>query len=51
MMMLPSAGARSPLFALSVSAGCVLVFIFGFLAWQSPPRMSFAHGGSPSSEM
>ncbi|KAF2847463.1 hypothetical protein T440DRAFT_403328 [Plenodomus tracheiphilus IPT5] len=44
-MMLPSSiGGRSPLFALSVSAGAVLVFIFAFMAWQSPSRMSFPHG-------
>lgn len=43
-MMLPSVGGRSPLFTLSVSAACVLVFMFAFLAWQSPPRMVF-HGG------
>ncbi|CAI6331774.1 unnamed protein product [Periconia digitata] len=41
-MMLPP--TRSPLFALAVSAGCVLLFTFGFLAWQSPPRMSFQAG-------
>lgn len=29
---------------LSVSAGCVIVFIFAFVAWQSPPRMVFTHG-------
>ena len=40
-MMLPSTGARSPLFALAVTAGFVLIFVFGFLAWQSPPRISF----------
>lgn len=37
--MLPGLGTRSPLFALAVSAGFVLVFIFGFLAWQSPPQI------------
>lgn len=43
-MMMPSTiGGRSPLFALSVSAGFVLVFIFGLMAWQSPSRMSFPH--------
>ncbi|KAF2641125.1 hypothetical protein P280DRAFT_489572 [Massarina eburnea CBS 473.64] len=36
--------SRSPLFALAVSAGFVLVFVFGFLAWQSPPRMPFPDG-------
>ncbi|KAH6865438.1 hypothetical protein J4E91_004929 [Alternaria rosae] len=45
-MMLPSTGGRSPLLALSVSAGCVLVFIFAFMAWQSPPRVTFPHGQS-----
>ena len=46
-MMLPAAGARSPLFALAVTAGFVLIFIFGFLAWQSPPRLpSFPHGST-----
>jgi hypothetical protein len=44
--MLPSIGGRNPLLALSVSAGCVLVFIFAFMAWQSPPRMTFPHGQS-----
>lgn len=44
MMMLSSAGGRSPLFMLAVSAGCVLVFIFGFMAWQSPSRIPFPHG-------
>lgn len=44
-MMLPSSiGGRSPLFALSMSAGAVLIFIFAFMAWQSPSRMSFPHG-------
>lgn len=40
-MMLPPTSTRSPLFALAVSAGFVLIFTFGFLAWQSPPRMTF----------
>jgi hypothetical protein len=44
--MLPSTGGRSPLFALAVSAGAVLVFIFGFMAWQSPSRIPFAHKGT-----
>jgi hypothetical protein len=48
-MMVPAMRARSPLFALGVSAGFVLIFVFGFLAWQSPPRMPNTfpqhHGG------
>jgi hypothetical protein len=44
-MMMPSTiGGRSPLFALSLSAGVVLVFLFGFMAWQTPPKMTFPHG-------
>ncbi|KAF2439390.1 hypothetical protein P171DRAFT_369640 [Karstenula rhodostoma CBS 690.94] len=37
--MLPTTGPRGPLFGLAVSAGLVLLFVFGFLAWQSPPQM------------
>jgi len=48
--MLPSAGGRSPLFTLAVSAGAVLVFLFGFMAWQTPSRIPFSHGGSPRVE-
>jgi hypothetical protein len=46
MMMLPSVGGRSPLLSLAVSAGAVLVFIFGFMAWQSPSRIPFANQGA-----
>jgi hypothetical protein len=47
MMMLPSAGGRSQLFTLAVSAGAVIVFIFGLMAWQSPSRLPqpFSHKG------
>ncbi|KAF2734417.1 hypothetical protein EJ04DRAFT_437140 [Polyplosphaeria fusca] len=41
--MLSSAGARSPLFALAVTAGIVLIFIFGFLTWQTPVKLPFPH--------
>ena len=41
MMLLSSAGGRSPLLALAVSAGAMLVFIFGFMAWQSPSKIPF----------
>lgn len=41
--MIPSIGGRSPLFTLTVSAGAVLVFIFAFVAWQSPTRVTL-HG-------
>ncbi|KAF2269675.1 hypothetical protein CC78DRAFT_539615 [Lojkania enalia] len=44
--MLPSAGARSPLFALAITAGFVLIFIFGFLAWQRPERIPFPHSST-----
>jgi hypothetical protein len=27
-----------------MSAGFVLVFIFGFMAWQTPTKMTFPHG-------
>ena len=27
------------MFGLAVSAGCILIFVLGFLAWQSPPQM------------
>ncbi|KZM27434.1 uncharacterized protein EKO05_0010722 [Ascochyta rabiei] len=51
-MMLPSTGARSPMFALACSAGFVLVFVFGFLAWSSPERIPFPHSsGSTHVEM
>lgn len=43
-MMISAAAGRSPLLALAVSAGAVLVFIFGFTAWQSPSRIPFAGG-------
>ncbi|KAF1995337.1 hypothetical protein P154DRAFT_538830 [Amniculicola lignicola CBS 123094] len=50
--MLPStAGTRSPLFALAATAAFVLVFIFGFLAWQSPAKLSFPTTGSTHVEM
>ena len=48
--MLPLIGGRSPLFTLSVSAGCVLVFVFAFMAWQSPPHYTFSHS-SPNTNM
>lgn len=41
--MIPSIGGRSPLFTLSVSAGAVMLFIFAFMAWQSPTRVTL-HG-------
>jgi hypothetical protein len=41
MMLLSAAGGRNPLFALAVSAGAVIVFIFGIMAWQSPSNMPF----------
>jgi hypothetical protein len=44
--MLPALGARSPLFTIAAAAGFVLIFIFGFLAWQSPARLSF-HSSTP----
>jgi hypothetical protein len=47
MMLLSSAGGRNPLFALAVSAGAVLVFIFGFMAWQSPSKMPFTRPTPP----
>ncbi|KAH8711936.1 hypothetical protein GQ44DRAFT_742765 [Phaeosphaeriaceae sp. PMI808] len=46
MKLASAAGGRSPLFALAVSAGAVLVFIFGFMAWQSPSRIPFSHSAS-----
>jgi len=33
---------------LAVSAACVLVFVFGLLAWHSPPRIQFP---SPKTDM
>ncbi|KAI2477509.1 Galactosyl transferase [Pyrenophora tritici-repentis] len=48
--MLPIVGGRSPLFALSVSAGFVLVFVFAFMTWQSPPRYTFTRG-SPNTNI
>lgn len=51
-MMLPSTGARSPMFALACSAGFVLIFIFGFMAWSNPERIPFPHSsGSTHVEM
>jgi hypothetical protein len=41
MVLLSVAGGRSPLFTLAVSAGAMIVFIFGFMAWQSPSRIPF----------
>jgi len=41
-MMLPSTSARSPLFALALTASAALIFIFGLVAWQRPPPVSFA---------
>ncbi|KAF2472591.1 uncharacterized protein BDR25DRAFT_220233 [Lindgomyces ingoldianus] len=44
--MLSPKGSRSPLLALSVTAGFILIFAFGFLAWQTPPRIPFPHGST-----
>jgi hypothetical protein len=57
MMLLSAAGGRNPLFALAVSAGAVIVFIFGIMAWQSPsmpftsnpPHMSETYVAPPTS--
>ncbi|KAJ4298930.1 hypothetical protein N0V90_004173 [Kalmusia sp. IMI 367209] len=49
--MLPTTGPRGPLFGLAVSAGFVLIFVLGFLAWQSPPRMPSLPKGSTHVEM
>jgi hypothetical protein len=40
-MMLPSTSARSPLFALALTASAALIFIFGIVAWQRPSPVSF----------
>jgi hypothetical protein len=38
-MMLPARlSSRSPLFTLTLTAGFVLMFVFGLLAWHSPPQ-------------
>ena len=51
-MMLPSTGARSPMFMLACTAGFALIFIFGFMAWSAPDRMPFPQrGGSTHVEM
>lgn len=51
-MMLPSTAGRSPMFALACSAGAVLLFIFGFMAWSTPERIPFPHSsGSTHVEM
>jgi hypothetical protein len=47
--MLPSLGARTPIITIAAAAGFVLIFIFGFLAWQSPTRLSF-HSSSPAAD-
>jgi hypothetical protein len=47
MMLLSSTGGRNPLLALAVSAGAVLVFIFGFMAWQTPSKMPFTRPPPP----
>ncbi|KAF2194004.1 hypothetical protein K469DRAFT_727456 [Zopfia rhizophila CBS 207.26] len=44
--MLPSPGSRSPLLHLAVITSCILIFIFGFLAWQSPPRVPIPRGST-----
>lgn len=50
--MLPSTAGRSPMFALACSAGAVLLFIFGFMAWSTPERIPFPHSsGSTHVEM
>ncbi|OAK96613.1 hypothetical protein IQ06DRAFT_229427 [Phaeosphaeriaceae sp. SRC1lsM3a] len=50
MMLLSSAGGRSPLLALAVSAGAMLVFVFGFMAWQSPSKIPFTRPAPHLSE-
>lgn len=45
MLKISSVAGRSPLFALSVSAGAVIIFLFGFMAWQSPSRIPQAFHG------
>ncbi|KAJ4992411.1 hypothetical protein SVAN01_02120 [Stagonosporopsis vannaccii] len=51
-MMLPSTGARGPMFTLACSAGVVLIFIFGFMTWSAPERIPFPrNGGSTHVEM
>ncbi|KAF2870352.1 hypothetical protein BDV95DRAFT_496247 [Massariosphaeria phaeospora] len=44
--MLPVTVARSPLFALACTSAFVLVFVVGFLAWQTPPHIPFPHGAA-----
>jgi hypothetical protein len=49
-MMLPSAGARSPLLALVASASFVIIFIVGLMFFQVPtPSMALPHISRPGS--
>lgn len=51
-MMLPSTGARGPLFMLACTAGVLLILVFGFMTWSAPERIPFPHnGGSTHVEM
>lgn len=36
------------MFALACSAGAVLIFILGFMAWSTPERIPFPHNGGSS---
>ena len=47
-MMLPSTSARSPLFALALTASAALLFFFGIFAWQRPPPVAFPAPGRDS---
>lgn len=44
-MMLPSTGARGPMFTLACTAGVVLIFLLGFMTWSTPERIPFPRGG------
>ncbi|KAF2744762.1 hypothetical protein M011DRAFT_479522 [Sporormia fimetaria CBS 119925] len=46
--MLPALGVRSPLLTVAVAAGFLLVLLFGFLAWHSPPSVQLPYYGSSS---
>jgi hypothetical protein len=48
-MMLPSAGARSPLLALVASASFVIIFIVGLMYWQVPAPVALPHISRPGS--
>lgn len=51
-MMLPSTGARGPMFTLACSAGAILIFLFAIITWSAPERLPFPHsGGSTHVEM